>query len=138
MAMSQTAHGTFEVTITPQDPDGGIGRFALTKTWQGDLSGTGHGLMLSAGDPAQGAAGYVALEVVDGALHGRSGSLAFQQLGVMRDGDQELRYDVVPGSGTGDLAGLTGSLALTIDEAGHSYALTYDLPEPARHESAGT
>jgi hypothetical protein len=84
--------------------------------------------MLSAGDPAQGAAGYVALEVVDATLRGRSGTLAFQQLGVMRDGGQELRYDVVPGSGTGALAGLTGTLSLTIDDAGHHYELTYDLP----------
>lgn len=126
--MTETARGTFEVSLTPQEPDGGIGRFGIAKTWHGDLSGAGHGLMLSAGDPAQGSAGYVALEVVEGTLHGRSGSLALQQLGVMRDGGQELRYDVVPGSGTGDLAGLTGTLALTVDEAGHTYALTYTLP----------
>ena len=75
-------------------------------------------------------AGYVALEVVDGTLHGRSGSFAFQQLGVMHDGGQELRYDVVPGSGTGDLAGLTGSLELTIEDDGtHRYALGYTLPD---------
>jgi Protein of unknown function (DUF3224) len=125
--MTQTARGTFEVTVTPQEADDGIGRFALAKTWHGDLAGPGHGLMLSAGDPAQGAAGYVALEVVEGTLHGRPGSLAFQQLGVMHDGGQELRYDVVPGSGTGDLAGITGTLALTIDDSGHSYVLTYTL-----------
>jgi hypothetical protein len=125
--VTETARGIFEVTVTPQEPDGGIGRFALTKTWSGDLAGTGHGLMLSAGDPAQGSAGYVALEVVEGTLHGRTGSLAFQQLGVMQSGGQELRYDVVPGSGTGDLAGITGTLALTIDDSGHSYALTYTL-----------
>jgi hypothetical protein len=123
--MSETAHGTFEVTITPQDPVGGIGRFDLEKTWSGDLAGTGHGQMLSAGDPAQGSAGYVALEVVDGTLHGSHGSFAFQQLGVMRGGEQELRYDVVPGSGTGDLAGISGTLALTLDDRGHTYELTY-------------
>jgi len=125
--MTQTARGTFEVTITPQESDDGIGHLTLDKTWTGDLAGTGHGLMLSAGDPASGRAGYVALEVVDGSLHGRTGTLAFQQLGVMRDGDQELRYDVVPGSGTGELADITGSLALTIDERGHTYELTYTL-----------
>jgi hypothetical protein len=125
--VTETAHGTFEVAMTPQDSDDGIGRFEIAKTWHGDLAGTGHGLMLSAGDPTHGAAGYVALEVVDGTLHGRSGTLAFQQLGVLHGGAQELRYDVVPGSGTGDLAGITGTLALTVDDAGHHYALTYTV-----------
>lgn len=45
----------------------------------------------------------------------------------MQGGGQEPRYDVVPGSGTGDLAGITGTLALTIDDSGHSYAPTYAL-----------
>ena len=72
--MSRAARGTFDVTVTPQPPDdSGIGRFDLAKTWSGDLTGTGHGQMLSAGDPAQGRAGYVALEVVEGTLHGRVG-----------------------------------------------------------------
>ena len=125
--MSETARGTFEVSITPQDPDDGIGRFDLAKTWSGDLAGTGHGQMLTVGDPAQGSAGYVAIEVVDGRLHGNHGSFAFQQLGAMRDGEQELRYDVVPGSGTGDLAGISGTLTLVIDDRGHTYELTYTI-----------
>jgi hypothetical protein len=126
--MSELARGTFEVTISPQPPDDSrIGRFDLAKTWSGDLAGSGHGVMLSAGDPTTGSAGYVALEVVDGSLGGRRGSFAFQQLGVMRDGDQELTYVVVPGSGTGDLAGITGTLALIIDDRGHTYELTYSL-----------
>jgi hypothetical protein len=125
--MSPTARGTFEVTLTPQDSDDAIARLSIDKTWSGDLAGTSRGLMLSAGDPAQGRAGYVALEVVDATLHGHSGSFAFQQLGVMRDGGQELRYDVVPGSGAGDLAGIDGTLALTIDDRGHTYELDYTL-----------
>jgi hypothetical protein len=125
--MSETARGSFEVTIIPLDSDDGIGRMSIEKTWAGDLTALGRGHMLSAGDPAQGSAGYVALEIVTGDLHGRSGSLAFQQLGVMHAGDQQLTYLVVPGSGTGELAGITGSLALTIDDRGHTYELTYDL-----------
>ena len=125
--MTETAQGTFEVTITPQDSDHGIGRFTIAKTWSGDLAGTGRGLMLSAGDPTQGNAGYVALETVDGSLDGRAGTFAFQQLGVMHAGDQYLDYRVVPGSGTGELIGITGTLALTIDERGHTYVLTYAL-----------
>jgi hypothetical protein len=41
--------------------------------------------------------------------------------------EQELRYDVVPGSGTGELAGIDGTLALTIDGRGHTYELSYTL-----------
>lgn len=126
--MSEHAHGMFEVTVTPLEPDGsGIGRVDLVKTWSGDLSGASHGLMLSAGDPAQSRAGYVALEIVEGSLHGRTGGFAFQQLGVMPPEAMEFRYDVVPGSGTGELAGIEGTLALVIDDRGHIYELTYTL-----------
>jgi len=125
--MTQTARGRFEVILTPEKSDDGIGRMAIVKSWSGDLVGTGRGLMLSAGDPQQGSAGYVALEIVKGTLHGHAGSLAFQQFGVMREGSQELRYDVVPGSGTDGLAGIEGALVLTIDERGHVYELTYTL-----------
>ncbi len=127
--MSDHAHGTFDVTITPQAPDdGGIGRLDLAKVWRGDLDATSVGLMLSAGDPSQGRAGYVALEVVTGTLHGREGGFAFQQYGVMRGEEQELRYEIVPGSGTGALAGLEGTLTLTIDDdSTHSYDLGYSL-----------
>ncbi len=85
--------------------------------------------MLSAGDPTLGRAGYVALETVTGTLHGREGGFAFQQYGVMRGDARELRYGVVPGSGTGALTGLEGTLTLTIDDDGtHTYDLDYTLP----------
>lgn len=124
--MTQHAHGTFEVTITPDETDDGFGRFRFHKTWSGDLTGSSHGVMLSAGDPTQHRAGYVALESVEGTLDGRAGTFAFQQLGTMRPDGQELTYVVVPGSGTGDLAALEGSLALDIAADGtHTYELTY-------------
>src|SRR4029077_2018267 len=99
------------------------------KRWQGDLDATSTGLMLSAGDPSLGHAGYVALELVSGKLHGLEGGFAFQQYGVMRGDAQDLRYEVVPGSGSDALAGLEGTLTLTIDESGtHTYDLDYQLP----------
>jgi|SoimicmetaTmtHMC_FD_contig_51_761927_length_1093_multi_3_in_0_out_0_2 Protein of unknown function (DUF3224) len=127
--MNDHAHGTFDVTITPQPADdSGIGRLDLAKRWHGDLLATGTGLMLSAGDPTLGRAGYVALETVTGTLHGREGGFAFQQYGVMRGDARELRYGVVPGSGTGALTGLEGTLTLTIDDDGtHTYDLDYTL-----------
>jgi hypothetical protein len=126
--MTQHARGTFEVTLTPDQPDDGIGRFRIEKAWAGELEGTGRGLMLSAGDPARQTAGYVALETFEGSLADRSGGFAFQQLGIMRPGAQELTYLVVPGSGSGDLVGLEGTLALEIAADGtHSYDLAFSF-----------
>ena len=113
--------------MRPESPelDGAVSRFALTKTFQGDLLGTGAGVMLSAGDPS---AGYVAMEVVEGALRGRSGRFAMQQYGTAASGTQTLHYEVVPGSASGGLTGLTGAIRLTVDDDGaHSYELEYDL-----------
>ena len=102
-------------------------RFGIAKSWMGDLAGTGHGVMLSAGDPGAGEAGYVAVETVEGTLHDRSGGLAFAQLGLMCDGASTLRYVVVPGSGYGELAGITGELTLRVEEGVHRYELAYSV-----------
>lgn len=128
--MANTARGTFDVTMQPGpvELDGAISRFELSKSFHGDLQGTGAGLMLSAGDPQAGAAGYVAMETVDGTLGGRQGGFALQQFGTLDGGSQTLHYEVVPGSGSGQLDGLTGILHLNIDGDGtHYYELEYEL-----------
>ncbi len=108
--------------------DGAISRFELSKTFHGDLQGTGTGVMLSAADAQSGAAGYVAIETVRGRLCEQAGSFALQQFGLMHGGTQTLHYEVVPGSGSGQLAGITGVLHLHVDENGsHRYELHYDL-----------
>lgn len=122
------ASATFEIQMSPAETQlERVGRFDLSKQWHGDLTGTSSGVMLSAGDPRAGAAGYVAIEVFVGVLHGREGSFAFQQYGTMRGDEQHLTYEVVPGSGTSDLAGLTGTATLTADDV-HHVRLDYELP----------
>jgi len=128
--VGRTASGTFEVTLAPglAELDGAVGRFELTKRFHGDFDGTGTGVMLSAGDPQAGTAGYVAIEAVKGLLCDLEGSFALQQFGTMSGGHQTLHYEVVPGSGDGELAGIAGVLHLTIDADGtHHYLLEYDL-----------
>ncbi len=84
--------------------------------------------MLSGGDPQAGAAGYVAIETVQGSLGHRQGSFALQQFGSLRAGAQTLHYEVVPGSGIGGLDGVTGILHLDVDADGtHRYELEYEL-----------
>lgn len=129
---SRTATGTFEVHLSPQtsEADGAIYRFGLTKTWTGDITAEGRGVMMSGGDPANGNAGYVAIELVVGTLEGREGTFLLQQFGDLDRGAETLHYQVVNGSGTGALADLRGRLDLTIDDSGvHRYTLQYDLPD---------
>ena len=132
--MSHHAEGSFDVKTIPMPPDEvtagiGIGRFTLDKQYHGPLQGTAKGEMLTSGSPESGTAGYVAMEEVSGSLDGRHGSFALQHWGTMRDGKFELRVEVVPGSGLGELAGIAGTLTITIAPGGkHSYALDYTLP----------
>ena len=113
----------------PAELDGLVARFELAKTFAGDLKGTGTGVMLSAGDPGAGTAGYVAIEVVRGRLDGREGGFALQQFGTMAAGAQVLHYEVGARLGHRRLAGITGALLLEVDDDGtHRYALDHDLP----------
>lgn len=127
--MAQETQGTFEVDMTPGDGLlDGTARMDFTKTWSGGLSGTSRGLMVSAGDPEAGDAGYVGLEVVEGELDGRPGSFVLQQLGAMTGGEPVLVYGIVPGSGTGDLACITGVVDLDVVDGEHRVTVRYELP----------
>ena len=131
--MAAHARGTFEVKLTPQaDGDAGaagLARMLLDKRFQGDLEATSQGQMLSAGTAVQGSAGYVALERVSGALRGRTGTFVLQHQGLMDRGRPSLTITVVPDSGTGELAGLAGTMGIAIADGKHSYDFDYTLPE---------
>ena len=126
------ARGTFDVAITPiapgPDDPAGYGRMRLAKTFQGDFEGTGAGEMLATLEGQSGA--YVAMERVEGTIDGRRGGFAMAHRGVMDAGAQDLTITVVPGSGTGELAGITGTFHLTIEGGEHRYDLEYTLLKP--------
>ena len=138
-----TASGTFEVKIAPLDPadeagDGNqLGRMSIDKLISGDLQATTRGQMLAARTAIPNSAGYVAIERVTGALHGRAGSFVLQHNGRMDRGMQSLEIRVVPDSGTGELVGLAGEFKLTIADGVHSYALEYSLPADGEKPNAG-
>lgn len=130
-AAAAEASGQFSVTLTalPSAP-GGVAQHRLEKRFSGDLAGTSTGVMLSAGDPAKGTAGYVAMEVVEATLAGRTGGFALQHDGTMDAGGQQLNVVIVPGSGTGALAGIRGHMTIRIAGRDHHYTLSYALPTP--------
>jgi hypothetical protein len=130
--MTMHANGPFDVKLTPQpaepDIDGDLGRMALDKTFHGDLEATSKGTMLSAMTGVKGSAGYVALERVTGTLHGRRGSFVLQHSGTMDRGAPALTISVVPDSGTDELVGLSGTMAIVIAQGKHNYGFDYELP----------
>jgi len=128
-ALAAEASGSFTVALTPLPAaPGGAAQHGLAKQYSGDLAGTSQGVMISAGEPAKGIAGYVAMEMVTATLAGRSGRFALQHNGTMDGSGQRLNVVIVPGSGTGALAGISGSMAIRIENRQHFYALSYALP----------
>ncbi|MES2149234.1 MAG: DUF3224 domain-containing protein [Pseudomonadota bacterium] len=127
------ATGSFEVKVTP-DTSGEragrapVGRMLLDKQYSGPLEATGQGDMLSAGTPGAGAAVYVAVEHVTGTLNGKRGGFLLAHLGTMNGASSELNVSIVPGSGTGELAGISGKCGIRIVERKHFYDLEYTLP----------
>jgi hypothetical protein len=131
--MKQTAKGAFDVKVVPvatAEHTGGttLGRFSLDKVFHGDLEATSAGEMLTAGTAVKGSAGYVAIERVEGTLAGRKGTFVLQHLGSMSAGGQNLTISVVPDSGTGELQGLAGTVAIEIEGKAHFYRFDYTLP----------
>lgn len=129
------ASGTFEVKVAPTGhaPDPTLASLSLDKQYHGDLEATAKGEMLSAGNPATGNAGYVAIERVTGKLAGKTGTFALIQLGTMASGSApQITATVVPGSGTGDLTGISGAMQIIVANGKHLYVLDYLLTQPAR------
>ena len=130
--MTRRASGTFTVKIIPQAADESVGdptvgRLSLDKQFSGDLEASSKGQMLAVRTEIQGSAGYVAMERVIGTLHGQSGTFALQHSGTMTRGAAHLSVTVVPDSGTGELAGIAGTMTITLAEGKHSYDLDYTI-----------
>lgn len=127
------ASGSFSVKITPQPAEDGvgdasIGRMALYKRFEGGLRGEAWGQMLALRTAVEGSAAYVAMDRVEGELHGRSGGFSLHHLGVMDRGQAALDVRIVPDSGSGELAGISGRLAIRVEGKEHFYELEYQLP----------
>jgi len=135
------ATGSFEVSLQPLSnaevsSEVMFGRMLLTKKFSGDLRASARGQMLSAMTTVKGSAGYVAIGQVSGELDGRKGSFVLQHSGAMNRGVQSLTIMVVPDSGTGELAGLSGTLSINIIDGKHFYDFIYAIPEQGRLKAA--
>jgi hypothetical protein len=102
-------------------------RASVTKTFRGDIEGESQVeyLMIYGAD---GSATFVGLERVVGRLDGKSGSFVLTRTGTFTGGVAKEAYAVVPGSGTGELAGLRGSGSSAAEHAKeNTMTLEYEL-----------
>jgi hypothetical protein len=103
-------------------------RAEVTLTGDGDLaSGSFESLMYYRPD---GTGTYVMLMHLTGTLDGRSGSLVLQGSGTYEGKTARVTSTVVPGSGTGGLAGITGSaesVSTSADYPNMPLTLRYEL-----------
>jgi hypothetical protein len=64
---------------------------------------------------------------VTGTLNGKQGSFAFQHFATMDASGPKMQVIVVPGSGTEELKGITGTFTIKIENGKHLYELDYEL-----------
>ena|SRR5438477_1119967 len=126
------AKGPFDVKMAPVDTahkdEKAIARYSLDKVYHGDLEATGTGEMLASMGTVKGSGTYVAMEIVNGTLAGKKGTFALGHIGTQQGGQQNLSINVVPDSGTGELAGISGGMKIIIGAGGkHFYEFEYEI-----------
>ncbi len=121
------ASGTFEIQLTPQtDTVFPAGRMTINKKYTGGMVGSGKGQMISK-RTQDGPAVYFAVEEFSGEVNGIKGSFTLLHRGYMSKDTKSLEVDIMAGSATGGLEGISGSLAIEQVEQSHAYTLTFEL-----------
>lgn len=101
----------------------------MVKTYAGPVSGRSLTLFTAAFDQARGCGTYVAMELFEGSVEGRSGTFAFvHSASTKGPGDRTDEVGrIVPQSGTGELAGIKGTVRLAIDGTSERMFFDYSL-----------
>ena len=132
------AEGTFSVasfvptTLTPPPMDvtvgAPVGVAIMEKAYEGEVEGHSATIFTSAFDMSTGVGTYVAMESFEGRLGGRPGGFAFVHCATTggTDRSHEL-FVIVPGTGVGDLVGITGTGGMDTVADPHPIWFDYEL-----------
>jgi Protein of unknown function (DUF3224) len=103
-----------------------VSRVHIARTFTGDLDGSSAAELLIA--KSEGGGGYVGHDRITGTLGGKTGGFVFQHTGLMGPDGVTNTGVIVPGSGTGELGGITGEGTMLADDDGnHTLTLEYEL-----------
>lgn len=111
------------------EPEGGpkLTKAHIRRSFEGDLVATGN-LMYVMSYLDDSDATFLGFEKVAGTLGGRSGSFVLRHTGAYDGEKATATCEVVPGSGTGELAGLSGSGGFSVGHAEqHDMAFEYEV-----------
>jgi hypothetical protein len=132
------ANGTFSVkafnptSIAPEpaiETALPVGVVLMEKRFEGGIAGRSATVFTAAFDQATGVGTYVAMESFAGTVDGRDGAFNFVHSASTAGSDRSAGYfSIVPSSGIGQLAGISGTGDLAIDSDGtHRIWLDYEL-----------
>ena len=100
---------TYEPSAYDEPVDGPVlTRIHVEESFSGDIEGDGVVEFLQAGRP-DGSASFVGIERITGTLDAKRGTFLLQDSGTVEGNIVSGEWFVVPGSGTGQLAGLRGT-----------------------------
>lgn len=108
-----------------------VGVATMEKLYEGGVSGRSATLFTAAFDHTTGAGTYVAMESFEGLVDGRAGAFNFAHSATTSGSDRTDEFFlIVPGSGTGELAGIAGTGGLAVAEDGtHTLWFEYTLSD---------
>jgi len=117
---------TVEVAETsdPEWKGGAVQRNRFAKTFTGELEGTSVVEAVMFGTSDASVAAYVGIERFEGSVAGAKGSFVLSHRATILDGKQVAELVILPGTGTDDLEGITGTADLLPD---HNLTLHYEL-----------
>ncbi|WP_037604293.1 DUF3224 domain-containing protein [Streptacidiphilus rugosus] len=110
-----------------------VGVSTMEKQYQGEVAGRSTTVFTAAYDMAAGVGTYLAMESFEGTLGGHKGAFNFVHSATTTGGSREAQFfALVPASGTGELAGITGTGGMAIDADGtHRIWFDYELASGA-------
>ncbi|MBW5484389.1 DUF3224 domain-containing protein [Streptomyces bambusae] len=134
MSVRTTGHFTFtdwqENDLTAEGASPRLSRASVTNAFTGGIEAAATTCAYTNVYLTPVTGSFAGMEFLNGSVDGRKGGFVVEERGTFEeDGTVHCTFEVVPGSGTGELAGLrgTGSFTYRHGIASVPYAFTYEL-----------
>lgn len=128
--MTHLAQSSFVIEkkdAAPVEWEGGhMSQNSFYKTFSGDILGTSLVKAVMLVTEHSGPAVYVGVERYDVSVNGKQGTFLLTHTAIMPDPEKRTRWEIVSGSGSGQLIGITGTGEI---QPGHNFRLEYTLPD---------